>query len=383
MPFAKPLRVTLAARSGGRREAVARAIRVVAPGTRTTCVGLAGPDFERSLAEADVIVVQIRVGGYAARLYDETFPLAFGVCGDEGLGPGGLAAAWRTWPVLADLLAKVVASGSRARVVLLTSPVGILTRACLDEFPTLDLAGICELPYVTLANVAATADADLASVEFTYAGVNHLGWFTAIEARGRDLVRAVAPPAWMRESDVVPLKYLRLHYDREAMVSEQRRATPRAAALAELADRAFEVYGEGECDSIERVLAARVAPWYEHAVAPFLRAVSGEATDNVFFLTVRNRGYLPWLAPDEVVEVPHRHRAGAFLPNRPVPAVPERVAGVLDALVAYERDAANAVRNCDPEAIAKALAVHPWVDTSSTAAALAAAVTSPVANAFS
>ena len=88
---------------------------------------------------------------------------------------------------------------SRARVVLLTSPIGILTRACLDEFPTLDLAGICELPYVTLAGVAAGAGAELESIEFSYAGVNHLGWFPAIEERGRNLVPAAVKPSWMPE----------------------------------------------------------------------------------------------------------------------------------------------------------------------------------------
>ncbi len=383
MQFAKPLRVTLAARSEFNREAVARAIALVAPGTKISCTGLAGPDFERSLAEADAIVVQIRVGGYAARLYDETFPLAYDICGDEGLGPGGLAAAWRTWPVLKDLLAKIVASGSRARVVLLTSPIGILTRACLDEFPTLDLAGICELPYVTLAGVAAGAGAELESIEFSYAGVNHLGWFTAIEERGRNLVPAAVKPSWMPERDAVPLKYLRLHYDRKAMAAEQRGAAPRAQALSELADRAFATYATGDRDSIERVLTERAAPWYEHALAPFLGAVSGEPTDAVFFLTVRNRGYLPWLAADEVVEVPHRFRDGAFVPNPAISAVPEGARAVLDALVAYERNAASAVRTRDPEAIASALADHPWVEAPAAAEALAAAVGSAHANALS
>jgi alpha-galactosidase/6-phospho-beta-glucosidase family protein len=187
----------------------------------------------------------------------------------------------------------------------------------------------------------------------------------------------------MPERDAVPLKYLRLHYDRKAMAAEQRGAAPRAQALSELADRAFATYATGDRDSIERVLTERAAPWYEHALAPFLGAVSGEPTDAVFFLTVRNRGYLPWLAADEVVEVPHRFRDGAFVPNPAISAVPEGARAVLDALVAYERNAASAVRTRDPEAIASALADHPWVEAPAAAEALAAAVGSAHANALS
>ena len=42
---------------------------------------------------ADFVVLQLRVGGQAARLCDETFPLELGCLGQETPGPGGLAKA--------------------------------------------------------------------------------------------------------------------------------------------------------------------------------------------------------------------------------------------------------------------------------------------------
>ena len=48
-------------------------------------------DLDRALDGADFVLVQIRVGGQAARLRDETVPLACGCIGQETTGAGGFA----------------------------------------------------------------------------------------------------------------------------------------------------------------------------------------------------------------------------------------------------------------------------------------------------
>src|SRR5213593_1176383 len=52
-------------------------------------------DLDRALGGADFVLVQIRVGGQAARLRDETLPLACGCIVQETTGAGGLAKALR------------------------------------------------------------------------------------------------------------------------------------------------------------------------------------------------------------------------------------------------------------------------------------------------
>src|SRR5438309_6958005 len=49
---------------------------------------------------ADFVIVQLRIGGNAARLRDETIPLDYGCVGQETTGPGGFAKALRTVPVV-------------------------------------------------------------------------------------------------------------------------------------------------------------------------------------------------------------------------------------------------------------------------------------------
>src|SRR5262245_45964916 len=48
-------------------------------------------DLDASLDGADFVLLQLRVGGQAARLLDETLPPKFGTIGQETTGAGGFA----------------------------------------------------------------------------------------------------------------------------------------------------------------------------------------------------------------------------------------------------------------------------------------------------
>ena len=105
-------------------------------------------------------------------------------------------------------------------MLVLTSPVGILTRAALTAFPNLRSVGICELPWTTLRDCCRCFGVDPGSVEFTYYGVNHWGWFTSIVSAP---VRSIVSP--------LPLKYVNLLLDPETALRRQREAAPRGKQL--------------------------------------------------------------------------------------------------------------------------------------------------------
>src|SRR5439155_6550493 len=87
-------------------------------------------DREAAIEGADFVVVQLRIGGQAARLVDETLPPRFGFVGQETTGAGGFAKALRTVPVVLDL-AELTArrAAPTAWIVNFTNPVGIVTQA--------------------------------------------------------------------------------------------------------------------------------------------------------------------------------------------------------------------------------------------------------------
>src|SRR5262245_3312314 len=60
-------------------------------------------DPDAAIDGASFVIVQLRVGGQAARLLDETIPPRFGCVGQETTGPGGFAKGLRTIPVVLEL----------------------------------------------------------------------------------------------------------------------------------------------------------------------------------------------------------------------------------------------------------------------------------------
>src|SRR6201986_2833222 len=89
------------------------------PATLTTTT-----DLEPALDGVDAVLLQLRVGGQAARHQDETWPLECGGIGQETTGAGGLARALRTVPVVLDLAEQVRAAAPEAWIVDFTNPVG-------------------------------------------------------------------------------------------------------------------------------------------------------------------------------------------------------------------------------------------------------------------
>ena len=72
------------------------------------------PRRRRSTA-CDAVLLQLRVGGQAARNQDETWPLECGCVGQETTGAGGLAKALRTVPVVLDIAERVAQGQPRTR----------------------------------------------------------------------------------------------------------------------------------------------------------------------------------------------------------------------------------------------------------------------------
>lgn len=360
----RKLEFRLVGRSAARLAAVARAAKLLVEGHPVSVeTFLADADEEQWLCGADVVLIQARFGGLSGRLYDESFPLRYDLCGDEGLGPGGLSAAWRSWPPLRNLLGAIDRVAPKAFVILLTSPVSILTRLAWATNPGLRVAGICELPLTTLQGVCDCMGISLDDVRYSYSGLNHIGWFHGISLGSRDLVeeyagrrKGAAFPSGelIRACGGIPLKYLRLHYEPKRVLAEQRTLVPRSAVLAEIADRAMKVFQQECRDAILEVLKLRPAPWYEQAVGPLLLALAGGEVSVPFFLSMAG-------AEGEVVETAYEFRNGGLAPIANASEPPAAIRETLEEFVKYEKVAGEAVLKRDHDQLAFAIEKHPWI----------------------
>lgn len=227
----------------------------------------------------------IRVGGLEARARDETFPRRWGLVGDEGLGPGGMANAWRTVPELAKVARTIRAVARRARVLDLMAPLGITTRLLAEQ--GLDAIGLCELPLATLEQWLGRVGVAADEPTWRYGGLNHLGWFWDLESNGVDLLRRLAETpmgvggaapvdrATLERFGAAPLRYYYDVFDPDtARRHGLARAPGRARELMALSETMIQHYAADPGATFDEE-HARPTPWLDRAVAPIASALLG------------------------------------------------------------------------------------------------------------
>jgi 6-phospho-beta-glucosidase len=317
------------------------------PGKLTTTA-----DLGQAVDGADFVLVQLRIGGQAARHQDETIPLRCGCVGQETTGAGGFAKALRTVPVVLDIAAEVRRrAGAGAWIIDFTNPVGIVTRALLDHGHR--ALGLCNVAIGFQRLFASWLGVDAAEVAIGHAGLNHLTWIRSIEVGGTDVLPAIIddhgpqladrvglPLRVLRTLQAIPSYYLRYYYAHDEVVGEQRGARTRAQDVADIERQLLDIYRDPAVDSKPELLVRRGGAFYSDAAVQLLASLWTDRGD-VQVVDVRNNGALPELANDAVVEVPCRITTAGATPA--VSAGLHRATGGLAAAVAaYERLTAEA-----------------------------------------
>jgi 6-phospho-beta-glucosidase len=328
-------------------------------------------DLDRALDGADFVLVQLRVGGQAARLGDETFPLACGCIGQETTGAGGLAKALRTVPVVLGIAERVRAlSSPDAWIVDFTNPVGIVTRALLDDGHR--AVGLCNVAIGFQRSFARHLGVEPEDVVVDQVGLNHLTWIRAVHHGGRDVLpelmarhgeaiaeQAALPLRLVEDLGVVPSSYLQYFYRHDAVLAEQLAGEPRASVVAEIERGLLELYRDPTLEEKPALLEQRGGAYYSDAATGLVASlVSGDGA--VHEVDVRNDGTLAGFADDDVVEVPARVEQGRIVPLPQEPLAPE-LQGLAQHMAAYERLAARAAVTGDSALARKALLAHPLV----------------------
>jgi 6-phospho-beta-glucosidase len=328
-------------------------------------------DLDRALDGADFVLVQIRVGGQAARLQDETIPLACGCIGQETTGAGGFAKALRTVPVVLGIADRVRANASaEAWIVDFTNPVGIVTRSLLDAGHR--AVGLCNVAIGFQRSFAAMLSVDPGEVLVDQVGLNHLTWVRAVRVAGRDVLpeliaehgdaiagHAGYPPSLIEELGAIPSYYLRYFYAHDEVLAEQLDGEPRAVTVAQIERELLDLYRDPRLDEKPPLLEQRGGAFYSEAA---IGLVSALATDSgaVHVVDIRNGSTLAGLQEDDAVEVPARIGRGGPDPLPQKPLAPELL-GLVQHVSAYERLTAEAAVTRDPVVARKALLAHPLI----------------------
>jgi 6-phospho-beta-glucosidase len=328
-------------------------------------------ELERALDGASFVLIQLRVGGQAARLTDETIPLACGCIGQETTGAGGLGKALRTVPVVLEIAERASElSADGAWIVDFTNPVGIVERSLLDAGHR--AVGLCNVAIGLQRSLARMLGVEPERVLVDQVGLNHLTWVRAVHVDGDDVLPDLLaerldeladnvdwPASLLERLGAIPSYYLRYFYLHDHVFEEQRAGKPRAAEVAEIEHELLELYRDPALTTKPALLERRGGAYYSEAATQLVAALATGSGD-VQVVDVRNAGTLAGLADDDAVEVPARIGADGPEPLPQPPLAPELL-GLVQHVAAYERLAAKAAVTGERDLVYKALLAHPLV----------------------
>ncbi len=328
-------------------------------------------DVVEGVRDADVVLLQLRIGGQAARHGDETWPHEAGVLGQETTGPGGFAKALRTVPVVLDVAEQVRRHAKPgAWIVDFTNPVGIVTRALLQAGHR--AVGLCNVAIGFQRRFAGMLGVDFRQVRLDHVGLNHLTWERGVTVDGVDVLPGLLserlqelaeevelPASMLTMLGSVPSYYLRYFYDSDEVLREQRVSPTRAQAVMEVEAQLLELYGDPHVDEKPAILEKRGGAYYSEAAVDLIASLLADRGD-VQVVNVRNDGRMPFLPDDHVIEVPATVRRTGLDPL-PIAPLPDDLAGLIGHVAGYERLALDAAIHGGRDRVLRAMLAHPLV----------------------
>ncbi len=153
---------------------------------------LATTDRSAALQDADFVILMMQVGGYKpATVTDFEIPKKYGLRQTiaDTLGIGGIFRALRTIPVVFDIARDMRKFCPNALMMNYVNPMAMITWAVSEAYPDIRYVGLCHSVQETSQFLARTLGEDIASIDFTCAGLNHVAFFLKFEKRLPDGAR--------------------------------------------------------------------------------------------------------------------------------------------------------------------------------------------------
>lgn len=363
---------------------------------------------EAAIDGADFVISSIRVGGSAQRARDEAAAIALDAIGQETVGPVGFAMAVRTIPAMVHYGRLVAQLAPQAWLINFSNPVSLITQAVHQE-TSARLIGICDTPMEMFEDAAHALGLPASACSYDYFGLNHLGWLRDVLFEGKGelhriwdddarLASAYRSPLFelerLRHLRLLPTEYLYYYYRPEVALANMKRAgSSRGQAVAKLTD---DFFGGGKplgLPEYQQYLAARDGSYMQletGATTPRVKPDWAELSgyDRIALMTMRaivhdqgaiipldvaNRGTLPFLEDEDIVEVPCRVDKDGPKPQALAP-IPDHPRQLIEQVKTYERATVRAALTGDRGQLVEALALNPLVTSRDQAAKLVEAL---------
>lgn len=335
-------------------------------------------DRAEAITGARFILTQPRVGGLRHRALDERIPLKHGLIGQETLGLGGFAFAWRTIPLMLEIVEEVRRLAPEAWIINYANPAGMVTEAVIRRFPDARFIGLCDMPTGVQWAIGRLLRVDFHRLALDYAGINHGGWVTRVLLDGEDVTprlrrwaAALGPVAALlplreetgtvrlfREHGMVPDPYLRYYYYKDRILAQLRRAKKtRAEVLMERLQRLYRHYAEVAAQEHPVLKEHRGHPSHADLASQVIAAMAADRPTR-FVIQQRGAGAVRHLPPDEAAQFP-AIVDGSGWKAIPQPPLPRQEAELIARIKASETLNVRAAMEGDRTLAVEAAALNP------------------------
>lgn len=283
-------------------------------------------DRREALKDADFVSTQFRVGLLDARIKDERIPLSHGVLGQETNGAGGIFKAFRTVPVILDIVKDMKELCPDAWLVNFTNPAGMVTEAVLKYGNFEKVVGLCNVPIGHTSGESELLGIDQKDLFFHYAGLNHHHWHKVFDKHGNEVTKTIIEKMYeegkakdmenihqlpffkeqIEDLEMLPCGYHRYYYLTNDMLTHQleefAKGETRAEQVKKTEAELFELYKDPNLAVKPPQLEKRGGKHYSDAACELIASIYNDK-GTLMTVSTRNNGVLTDLPYDCCVEI--------------------------------------------------------------------------------
>ncbi|MGL4623304.1 MAG: 6-phospho-beta-glucosidase [Culicoidibacterales bacterium] len=344
-----------------------------------------------ALVDADYVTTQLRVGLLDARVKDERIPLEHGMLGQETNGAGGAFKAFRTIPVILDIVRDMKELCPNAWLINFTNPAGIVTEAVLKYGDFKRVVGLCNVPVNQMMSESKELGVDVNDLTFQFAGLNHLVWHKVWDKQGNEITTDVMQ-RWLESNDqgvanienipwideqvlnlgLIPCFYHRYFYLEEEMLQKGLKDFAnngtRAEVVQQVEHELFELYRNPNLEEKPKQLELRGGAYYSDAACELITSIQNDKR-TLMVVDTQNNGTIADLPYDCAIET-----TAMITASGPKPVnfghFPASARGLVQVMKAFEELVVDAAVTGDYGTALQALTMNPLVKGASQAKAV-------------
>ncbi|MBV6374980.1 6-phospho-beta-glucosidase [Enterococcus casseliflavus] len=345
-------------------------------------------DREEALKDADFVTTQFRVGLLNARIKDERIPAYYGMIGQETNGPGGMFKAFRTVPVILEIVEDMKRLCPDAWLINFANPSGMVTEAIVRYGKWDKVIGLCNVPVMATMVEPALLGKEPDELIYKFAGLNHFHWHKVTDSHGNDVTMDIIDKMYeednglpknifdvpfykeqLEQMKMIPCGYHRYYYRQEEMlnhaIEEYKTVGTRAQQVKQTEAELFELYKDPELDHKPEQLQKRGGAYYSDAACETIASIYANKNTQIVVST-KNEGAVPDLPADCVVEVT-AYVGGQGARNVAFGELPTAEKGWLQVMKAMELLTIEAAVTGDYNIALQAFTINPLVPSGDTA----------------